>query len=228
MKDIEKAVPCEEFQPPADNVPQDVIDRFWNDNTIRNYIKLLKERRNIPYDDMAKQSYTPEGTAKNFHNGRSKNPRIAAYAQYIYLNGGSLDEMYYPEGNDARIAEATKALKEMYESQSALQAETFEKQIADIKEVNEKAMADLVESHKNELAELNESHKQQLLELNACHRQEITDLVSHHNEKAELDRGYNKEILNAVIFDKKWFRILSVILGISNVLLLITLAVILK
>ena len=228
MNDIEKAVSCEEFQPPADNVPQDVIDRFWNDNTIRNYIKTLKERRNISYDDMAKQSFTPEGTAKNFHNGRSKNPRIAAYAQYIYLNGGSLDEMYYPEGNDARIAEATKALKEMYESQSALQAETFEKQIADIKEVNEKAMADLVESHKNELAELNESHKQQLLELNACHRQEITDLVSHHNEKAELDRGYNKEILKAVIFDKKWFRILSVILAVSNVLLLITLAVILR
>lgn len=228
MNDIEKAVPCEEFQPPADNVPQEVIDRFWNENTIRNYIKLLKERRNIPYDDMAKQSYTPEGTAKNFHNGRSKNPRIAAYAQYIYLNGGSLDEMYYPEGNDARIAEATKALKEMYESQSALQAETFDKQIADLKEVNEKAMSDLAESHKTELAELNDKHTQEIMEINACHRQEISDLVKHHNEKAESERAYNEKILEVAIFDKRWFRILSVILGISNVLLLITLAVIIK
>jgi hypothetical protein len=78
------------------------------------------------------------------------------------------------------------------------------------------------------LAELNEKHTQEIMELNACHRQEITDLVTHHNEKAESERAYNEKILEVAIFDKRWFRILSVILGISNVLLLITLVIILK
>ena len=45
MNDIEKAVPCEEFQPPADNVPQEVIERFWSENTIRNYPGQLPEDR---------------------------------------------------------------------------------------------------------------------------------------------------------------------------------------
>lgn len=228
MSEVEKSLNCEELLQPDENIPQELIDRFWDKNRVKNYVNMLKERKKLSVETMARQTHTPDGTAKNFHNGRSNHPRLPYLAQYVYLNDGSLDEMFYPEGTEARNAEATKALKEMYESQSALQAETFEKQIADIKEVNEKAMADLVEAHKVEIAELNETHKKEIMEINACHRQEITDLVTHHNEKAESERAYNEKILEVAIFDKRWFRILSVILGISNVLLLITLAVILK
>ena len=165
---------------------------------------------------MAKGAYTSEDTVKNLLNKRSKNPQLGTAAPIIYSSGGSFDEMFYPEGYEARIESATKTVKEMGEAQLQAQKESYENEIASIKETSERA-----------LAELNEAHKQQLLELNACHRQEISDLVKHHNEKAESERAYNEKILEVAIFDKRWFRILSVILGISNVLLLITLSVVL-
>ena len=226
MTNIENPIVHEDFSPLEGNVPQEFLDRFRDPTRLSRYLNKLKDSHQFTVDSMGTQSFTSKDTVKNLLNGKTKNPRLDTIAPVIYYSGGSFDELFYPEGYESRIEASTKALKEMYETQSATQQESFDSQIADLKAINDKTIADLTDAHKQEICDLTEAHKQEIVELNIRHKQEVADLSIYHQEKAEAERKSNEKILNIAVFDKKWFRILSCILASAVCVLLIMLALV--
>jgi hypothetical protein len=225
LTNVENPIVHEDFSPLEGNVPQEFLDRFRDPTRLSRYLNMIKERQGLTIDAMAKGAYTSKDTVKNLL-GKTKNPRMDTAAPVIYSSGGSFDEMFYPEGYEARIESATKTVKEMGEAQLAAQKESYESEIASIKETNEKAMAEIIETHKQEILSLTEAHKQEILEINIRHKQEVADLGIYHQEKAEAERKSNEKILDIAVFDKRWFRLLSCILASTICVLLIMLALV--
>ena len=93
------------------------------------YIKSLKQAKNVTVKELSKLTNIPESTITNILNGRTENPSFEIVSKLVIALGGSLDalagaERKEEEGED--VAEFIATLTDMYEKQiERLQKDKF-------------------------------------------------------------------------------------------------------
>lgn len=93
------------------------------------YIRSLKQAKNVTVKELSKLTNIPESTITNILNGRTENPSFEIVSKLVIALGGSLDalagaEKKEEEGED--VAEFIATLTDMYEKQiERLQKDKF-------------------------------------------------------------------------------------------------------
>jgi molybdopterin converting factor small subunit len=145
---------------------------------VAKYFILLKEKTGFTNEIWAEKANGSVSTLKNLLSGKTEDPRLATIAPYIYVAGGSLDEMYTGKSKEVTKEITINSIKEIYEYQLAEAAKTSEIHINNIRTHYEQHRQDVKENYERRLAD----------------KREIIDQKDKHIKSLE------KEILSSKIF----------------------------
>lgn len=85
------------------------------------YLKRLKQAKNLTVKDLAKLTDIPEGTITNVLSGKTENPSFDVIAKLATTLGASAEEIIYGVGISAEkedeVVSAINAIREIYENQ---------------------------------------------------------------------------------------------------------------
>lgn len=85
------------------------------------YLKALKQAKNLTVKDLAKLTDIPEGTITNVLSGKTENPSFDVIAKLAAALGASAEEIIYGAGISAEkedeVVSAINAIREIYENQ---------------------------------------------------------------------------------------------------------------
>lgn len=88
---------------------------------IKEYLKSLKSKANLSWNDISKASGLPEVTIRKIFSGETEDPRFETMARLVNALGGSLDkinaidQIEKTDDNDDLGVKAFAAMKEIYE-----------------------------------------------------------------------------------------------------------------
>ena len=130
------------------------------------YIKSLKQAKNLKVKDLAEMTGIPESTINNFLSRKTESPSFSMMSKLCIAVGGSLDEMYTGKSKDKIKEFSIESIKEMYEFQLAEYKATEEAHIANIRLHYEQHRDDVTTNYEKRLEDKREIIKEKDKQIN--------------------------------------------------------------